>query len=53
MGETHKSMRDRMEEHIEALRTRDCSYAVVKHWNEEHEGEDEPMYEFEVAWRGR
>ena len=46
-GESHRSAWDRSMDHLEALRTRNDSYAGVKHWMTDHIGE-KPDFKFEV-----
>ena len=47
-GESHRSAWDRSEDHRNAIRTQDDSYAIVKHWTNDHQGE-EPNFQFEVV----
>ena len=46
-GESHRSGWDRSLDHLNALKRRDESYAVVKHWLKDHP-ENQPQYEFKV-----
>ena len=46
-GESHRSGWDRSRDHADALRSRDETYAVVKHWVKDHP-EGQPSYKFEV-----
>ena len=49
IGETHRSFWDRASEYQNALREKDESYGVVKHWLEEHnQSQEPPRYEFKV-----
>ena len=47
-GETHRAAWDRSRDHIQALKSRDDSYAVVKHWETDHQQQEQPEYSFEV-----
>ena len=46
-GESHRSAWDRSEDHRNALRTEDESYAIVKHWKNDHK-ETKPEFQFKV-----
>ena len=46
-GESHRSGWDRSADHAAALRSKDESYAIVKHWINDHP-EGQPDYKFEV-----
>ena len=45
IGESHRTLFDRQQEHIQALATSNTNYAVVRHHQEQHEGL-EPNYSF-------
>ena len=47
-GESHRSAWDRSEDHRNALRTEDETYAIVKHWKIEHK-EAKPEFQFKVV----
>ena len=42
VGESSRSWFDRSRDHSEALRTRNSTYAIVKHWEEDHGDMDDP-----------
>ena len=50
IGETHRTYWDRAKEHTKALKDKDTSYGIMKHWVEEHpELTEPPNYKFQVT----
>ena len=49
IGESHRSLFDRSSEHEAALRSKNQTYAVVKHWEEVHpQMRTPPKYNYQV-----
>ena len=48
VGESHRSWWDRLQEHIGALRTKDRSYATIKHMEEHHGLDVAPDFSFKL-----
>ena len=48
IGETHRSWKDRSDDHEKALRDMDQSYATVTHHMEHHRDADRPRFTFKV-----
>ena len=50
IGETHRAFGDRTAEHSKALEDKDRKNALVKHWLEDHSGEEAaPQYSWEIV----
>ena len=50
LGESHRTLWDRANDHMEALKRKDQKYGVVKHWTEEHQDSLEPPeYQFKLV----